>query len=52
MSDAFVRIHKSIVVQRALIVKIQTSNPPFVVLQDGTQLDAAKARLKTLDSDE
>lgn len=52
LSDAFVRIHKSIVVQRALIVKIQTSNPPFVVLQDGTQLDAAKARLKTLDSDE
>jgi len=40
------------VVQRALIVKIQSSNPPFVVLEDGAQLDAVKARLKTLDSDE
>ena len=52
MSDGFVRIHKSIVVQRALIA----SDPdqviqPICSSQDGTQLDAAKARLKALDSD-
>ena len=46
LSDGFVRIHKSIVVQRALIASIQPGNPPHVLLTDGTQLDAAKARLK------
>jgi len=51
LSDGFVRIHKSIVVQRALIASIQDSNPAHIVLTDGTQLDAAKARLKALGND-
>ena len=51
LSDGFVRIHKSIVVQRALIALIQTGNPAHIVLTDGTQLDAVKARLKALGSD-
>ena len=51
LSDGFVRIHKSIVVQRALIASIQDGNPAHIVLTDGTQLDAAKARLKALGND-
>ena len=51
LSDGFVRIHKSIVVQRALIASIQPGNAAHIVLTDGTQLDAAKARLKALGSD-
>jgi len=51
LSDGFVRIHKSIVVQRALIASIQPGNPAHVLLTDGTQLDAAKARLKALGND-
>jgi two-component system LytT family response regulator len=51
LSDGFVRIHKSIVVQRALIASIQPGNPAHVLLIDGTQLDAAKARLKALGND-
>jgi two-component system LytT family response regulator len=51
LSDGFVRIHKSIVVQRALIASIQPGNAAHIVLTDGTQLDAAKARLKALSND-
>ena len=51
LSDAFVRIHKSIVVQRALIASVQPGNPSYIVLTDGTQLDAAKARLNALEND-
>jgi len=52
LSDGFVRIHKSIVVQRALISEVYTSGPNYIVLQDGTKLDAAKARINALDNDE
>ena len=34
LSDGFVRIHKSIVVQRALIASIQPGNPAHVLLTD------------------
>ncbi len=51
LSDAFVRIHKSIVVQRALIASVRPGNPSYIVLTDGTQLDAAKARLNALEND-
>src|SRR6056300_1411411 len=52
LSDACVRIHKSIMVQRALISEVYTSGPNYIILQDGTKLDAAKARINALDNDE